>query len=126
MFTYIDIRSFVSKRLKTFQTNIKASDIIKNSEANVITVWFFVFFGLFVLAMSYFYLYPGVHEVLKEMGNASCLDGCSLAGGQQSIIALDNRVDIYWRFAHVMMAVGLILYGILRSVRKEFDTYRQY
>jgi hypothetical protein len=117
-------KSLVSAHLRDFQRKIKTKDIVKNSEGNIIVVWFFVLVGMFILAMSYFFLYGAIHETLIATADASCMDGC--LPGQQSIINLNNRVDLYWRFAHVMIAVGLIIYGILRSVRKEFDTYRQY
>jgi len=102
---------------------------ISNQDGNILFVWFFVFVGLFILSMSYFFIYPAIHESLSAFSDVSCIDGCSvvpggsLADNQQWFVTFNNRLDTNWRFAHIMIGVGLILYGMLRSIRREFHTY---
>jgi len=110
----------------------------KNNSGSILSVWFFVFFGLFILSMSYFFIYPAIHETLDAVAHASCIEGCSPEGTlipasasdatrQAWYIDFNNRLDTNWRFAHIMIGVGLILYGLLRSIRREFHTYsKQY
>jgi len=112
--------NFVLNQLRKFQ---------ENNSGNILSVWMFVFFGLFILSMSYFFIYPAIHESLAAMSDSSCIDGCSvipggtLAANQQWFVDYDNKLDANWRFAHIMIGFGLILYGLLRSIRREFHTY---
>jgi len=105
----------------------------ENNSGNILSVWLFVFFGLFILSMSYFFIYPAIHESLAAVADSSCIDGCSvipggsLAENQQWFEDYNNKLDANWRFAHIMIGFGLILYGLLRSIRREFHTYaKQY
>lgn len=73
---------------------------------------------LFMVSISYFIFIPSVAVVLTEMSNQT------VNAGVHDITDVNNRMLWSIRMAHFIIAIGTLLFvGILRSTRKEYETY---
>lgn len=89
----------------------------------LIGVWVMIVIIWSILGISYFILYEAMILPMTEMFD---IIGASYAAGD---IIHDpgnfaNRLESYWKFGHVMIAIGTLLWGILVSTRKEEHVYR--
>lgn len=78
----------------------------------MLATWIFILVGLFILAMIYW-------EATAPIMDALLL--CQEHGAPEIYISLIMRA---YHVAFIILPAGIILYGILRTIRKEPDTYK--
>ena len=89
-----------------------------NSDVLMIVGYVLAIVIIFTVAVSYFIFIPSVAVVLTEMSNQT------VSAGVHDITDVNNRVLWSIRMAHFIVVIGTLLFvGILRSTRKEYETY---
>lgn len=95
----------------------------ESGDVTILILWILVFFVLFLLGVSYFLLYEVIALPLESISEIVAADYIDGSAGYDTT-HLNDQVLVYWKYAHLMIAVGIILYAFLRSTRKEEQTFR--
>lgn len=75
-------------------------------------VWIFILIGLFIVGVTYFQLTPTIIEIFTTL---------QLYGAPEWFISWVIKA---YHIAFIILAVGIVLYGIIQATKEEPDTYR--
>lgn len=75
-------------------------------------VWIFILIGLFIIGAVYFQFTPALVEILATL---------QTQGAPESVVMWILRA---YHISMIMLAVGMILYGIVKATQTEPDSYQ--
>jgi hypothetical protein len=85
----------------------------------VAMTWIFILVSIFFIAIVYIIFSYVLYGDNIGIANMVSTDTINNTGAQQTI----NTVNIVWRWWPVPLIIGLILFGIVSSQRREPDSY---
>lgn len=95
------------------------------SGVKILMVWIMILIIWFALGISYFILYEAMNLPMTMMFDITT---ANYVAGDTTYDPgnFANRLGAYWKFSHIIIAAGTLVWGILVSTRKEEHVYQRF